>query len=123
MKVHRCCVISSVGCVPDTASVDRRKGARAAEWDGLENRCGFVPTVGSNPTPSAIAAAAQTGARIRQETRMLADPGVPVVEPWRGVMETFQVPFARPRALHVTVVARVEHVSVFLALPFVATTE
>ena len=36
-----------------TDSVARRKGARAAEWDGLENRCGCMPTVGSNPTPSA----------------------------------------------------------------------
>ncbi len=24
-----------------------------AESDGLENRCGYTPTVGSNPTPSA----------------------------------------------------------------------
>ena len=41
--------------LPDspTDSVARRKGARAAEWDGLENRCGCMPTVGSNPTPSA----------------------------------------------------------------------
>ena len=30
-----------------------RKGARAAEWDGLENRCLRKGTVGSNPTPSA----------------------------------------------------------------------
>ena len=40
--------------MPFTDSVARRKGARAAEWDGLENRCGCMPTVGSNPTPSAI---------------------------------------------------------------------
>ena len=30
-----------------------RRGARAAESDGLENRCGGNLTVGSNPTPSA----------------------------------------------------------------------
>jgi hypothetical protein len=30
-----------------------RRGARAVEWDGLENRCRCKPTVGSNPTPSA----------------------------------------------------------------------
>lgn len=29
------------------------RGARAAESDGLENRCGGNLTVGSNPTPSA----------------------------------------------------------------------
>jgi hypothetical protein len=29
------------------------RGARVAEWDGLENRCGFRVTVGSNPTLSA----------------------------------------------------------------------
>ena len=30
-----------------------RRGARAVEWDGLENRCGSRATVGSNPTLSA----------------------------------------------------------------------
>ncbi|CCG43040.1 hypothetical protein PHAMO_570035 [Magnetospirillum molischianum DSM 120] len=30
-----------------------RRGARAVEWAGLENRCGGNLTVGSNPTPSA----------------------------------------------------------------------
>ncbi len=30
-----------------------RRGARAVEWDGLENRCTLTGTVGSNPTPSA----------------------------------------------------------------------
>jgi hypothetical protein len=29
------------------------RDARVAESDGLENRCGCTPTVGSNPTPSA----------------------------------------------------------------------
>jgi hypothetical protein len=29
------------------------RDARVAESDGLENRCGLTPTVGSNPTPSA----------------------------------------------------------------------
>ena len=29
------------------------RGARAVEWDGLENRCRELLTVGSNPTPSA----------------------------------------------------------------------
>ena len=38
--------------VPD--SLPKRKGARADEWNGLEHRRGFRPTVGSNPTPSAI---------------------------------------------------------------------
>ena len=33
--------------------VGRRRAARADEWDGLENRCGFRLTVGSNPTLSA----------------------------------------------------------------------
>ena len=32
-----------------------RKGARAVEWTGLENRQGRKPLVGSNPTPSASA--------------------------------------------------------------------
>gem|GEM_PF-5310910 len=32
-----------------------RRGARAVEWDGLENRCGGNSTQGSNPCPSAIA--------------------------------------------------------------------
>ena len=31
-----------------------RRGARAVELDGLENRCAFAGTVGSNPTLSAI---------------------------------------------------------------------
>ena len=30
-----------------------RRGAGAVERGGLENRCGFAPTVGSNPTLSA----------------------------------------------------------------------
>lgn len=30
-----------------------RRGARAVEWDGLENRCGGNSTQGSNPCPSA----------------------------------------------------------------------
>jgi hypothetical protein len=30
-----------------------RRGARVDDWGGLENRCGFRPTVGSNPTLSA----------------------------------------------------------------------
>jgi excisionase family DNA binding protein len=30
------------------------RDARVAESDGLENRCGCTPTVGSNPTPSAL---------------------------------------------------------------------
>ena len=34
-------------------SLPKRKGARADEWNGLEHRRGFRPTVGSNPTPSA----------------------------------------------------------------------
>ena len=51
-----CYSSSSVRFAELADSLARRKGARAAEWDGLENRCGFVPTVGSNPTPSAITA-------------------------------------------------------------------
>ncbi len=31
-----------------------RRGARVVEWGGLENRCAFAGTVGSNPTLSAI---------------------------------------------------------------------
>ena len=30
-----------------------RRGGRAVECNGLENRRGLTPTVGSNPTPSA----------------------------------------------------------------------
>ena len=30
-----------------------RRGARVADWGGLENRCGLRTTVGSNPTLSA----------------------------------------------------------------------
>ena len=30
-----------------------RRGARAADWAGLENRCGEMPTEGSNPSLSA----------------------------------------------------------------------
>lgn len=33
--------------------IRRRRVARADEWGGLENRCGFRLTVGSNPTLSA----------------------------------------------------------------------
>ena len=33
--------------------LDNRRGARVDDWGGLENRCGFRPTVGSNPTLSA----------------------------------------------------------------------
>ena len=33
---------------------DKRKGGRAVECTGLENRQGFAPFVGSNPTLSAI---------------------------------------------------------------------
>ena len=32
----------------------QRRGARVVDWDGLENRCAFTGTVGSNPTLSAI---------------------------------------------------------------------
>lgn len=31
-----------------------RRGARVVDWGGLENRCAFAGTVGSNPTLSAI---------------------------------------------------------------------
>src|SRR3546814_19992261 len=31
-----------------------RRGARVVDWYGLENRCAFTGTVGSNPTLSAI---------------------------------------------------------------------
>ena len=30
-----------------------RRGARVVDWGGLENRCAFAGTVGSNPTLSA----------------------------------------------------------------------
>ena len=30
------------------------RGGRAVECGGLENRCGFTATVGSNPTPSVL---------------------------------------------------------------------
>ncbi len=36
-----------------TAPIKMRRGARVVEWGGLENRCAFAGTVGSNPTPSA----------------------------------------------------------------------
>ena len=32
---------------------DQRRGARAVEWGGLENRCALLGTGGSNPSPSA----------------------------------------------------------------------
>ena len=35
-----------------------RRGARVAEWDGLENRCAGNCTVGSNPTLSALSSEA-----------------------------------------------------------------
>jgi hypothetical protein len=35
-------------------SLPKRKGARAAEWNGFENRRGRKFTGGSNPPPSAI---------------------------------------------------------------------
>ena len=59
-NLKSCCSSSSVRFAELADSLARRKGARAAEWDGLENRCGFVPTVGSNPTPSAITAHLRT---------------------------------------------------------------
>ena len=34
-------------------SLPKRKGARADEWNGLENRQGCKPLGGSNPPPSA----------------------------------------------------------------------
>ncbi len=37
----------------------RRRGARAVEWGGLENRCGGDSTQGSNPCLSAILDAIQ----------------------------------------------------------------
>ena len=33
--------------------LENRRGARVDDRGGLENRCGFRPTVGSNPTLSA----------------------------------------------------------------------
>ena len=35
-------------------SLPKRKGARADEWNGLENRQGCKPLGGSNPPPSAM---------------------------------------------------------------------
>jgi hypothetical protein len=44
-----------------------RRGARAVEWDGLENRCGLRATVGSNPTLSAIFAILQVSEKVREK--------------------------------------------------------
>ena len=38
----------------ESAAASPRRGARAVEWAGLENRCARKGTVGSNPTLSAI---------------------------------------------------------------------
>jgi hypothetical protein len=43
----------SVASVVVDAHLTSRRGARAVEWDSLENCCRCKPTVGSNPTPSA----------------------------------------------------------------------
>ena len=42
-----------------------RRGARAAESDGLENRCGGNLTVGSNPTPSATGSSMRVMGKLR----------------------------------------------------------
>ena len=60
--------------VPEIASCDRvrrlarrfrRRGARVVDWDGLENRSRCKPTVGSNPTPSALPRRHDPGQRVR----------------------------------------------------------
>ena len=49
------------------ASLAGRRDARAAEWDGLENRLVMSP-VGSNPTPSAtLARSSRAGEDVRDE--------------------------------------------------------
>ena len=50
------------------------RDARVAESDGLENRCGLTPTVGSNPTPSAQEPSAD---------RLGGSPGASVVSSYR----------------------------------------
>ncbi len=52
-------LVYSIGRTCYNSSQAARRGARAAEWGGLENRCGFRVTVGSNPTPSASNVAGQ----------------------------------------------------------------
>src|ERR1700730_10685251 len=49
-----------------------RRGARVADWDGLENRSRCKPTVGSNPTPSAPVSVRQCP-RIRVNPRHSKD--------------------------------------------------
>ena len=43
-----------------------------AESDGLENRCGCMPTVGSNPTPSAEVMSRDIPDGCREASRMLS---------------------------------------------------
>ena len=48
---------ASAGCKPAEHQIKFfRRGGRAVECTGLENRQGFAPFVGSNPTPTAIIA-------------------------------------------------------------------
>ena len=47
-----------------------RRGARAAEWGGLENRCTFIGTVGSNPTLSATLRSSNFGRHARSEVEL-----------------------------------------------------
>jgi hypothetical protein len=44
-----CCAAGSVICI----KIEFRRGGRAVDCTGLENRQGLAPFVGSNPTPSA----------------------------------------------------------------------
>ena len=55
-----------------------RRGGRAAECTGLENRQGLTPLVGSNPTPSAITLASRHGEaeRIRKDQKPEHSPPV-----------------------------------------------
>jgi hypothetical protein len=64
-----------------------RRGARVVESDGLENRCTFTGTVGSNPTLSAIVASGwtQLGERVfvlhafqKKSKRGIATPQVEI---------------------------------------------
>ena len=48
-----------------------RRGARVVDWDGLENRCAFTGTVGSNPTLSAILSDTEAASCLHKRELML----------------------------------------------------
>jgi hypothetical protein len=76
--------------IPESPYLLPRRGGRAVECGGLENRCGCKLTVGSNPTPSAEMPA------IRLTTRFLRVS--------REVLTTFLTPDLTPNQPRCSVV-------------------